>query len=249
MAIKFNLDKVYDTRHIICFTNEVEKLLFPDFWAAVHQKGNLTRATHLFLHYISKDKTKCETFFSKLSELKEKLEQDVVFTFDSDPACDCYEEIILTYPGYKAVLYHRIAHELNLLGLHIVARIISEEAHKQTGIDIHPGATIGAPICIDHGTGIVIGETTVIGHHCKIYQGVTLGALSTSRGQLIADQKRHPTIGDYVTIYAGASVLGGDVTVGDNVVIGSNVFLIESIPSNSKVKLQTPQLILIKKGE
>lgn len=249
MAIKFNLEKVYDSKHIICFVNEVEKLLFPDFWAAIHQKGSLLKAHNLFIRYISKEKEKLETFFSKLDDLRNKLEQDVVFTFESDPACDCYEEIILTYPGYKALLFHRIAHELNLLNLHIVARIISEEAHKQTGIDIHPGATLDAPICIDHGTGIVIGETTIIGHHCKIYQGVTLGALSTSRGQLIADQKRHPTIGNHVTIYAGASILGGDVVIGDNVVIGSNVYLIESIPSNHKVKLQTPQLILIKKGE
>ena len=249
MEIEFNLSKVYDRKHIKAFVKEIEKLVFPVFWAALHKKASLRKAQYLFEQYISSEEDKVQAFFSKLDEIKEKLNDDVRFIFDSDPACDCYEEIIVTYPGYKAILYHRIAHELNLLGLKVVARIISEEAHKKTGIDIHPGATIGSPLCIDHGTGIVIGETTIIGDRCKIYQGVTLGALSTSRGQLIKHEKRHPTIGNNVTIYAGASILGGDVVIGDNVVIGSNVFLTESIPSNHRVKLSAPQLILIKKEE
>lgn len=249
MGVKFNLEKIYDKKHIIHFVEEVEKILFPDFFAAVSKRGCLRKAEYLFDSYISTDKTKRETFVSKIDELREKISLDIKFTFESDPACDCYEEIIVTYPGYTALLYHRIAHELYLLDLKVVARIISEEAHVKTGIDIHPGARLDAPICIDHGTGIVIGETTVVGHHTKIYQGVTLGALSTSRGQLIKNVKRHPTIGNYVTIYAGASILGGEVTIGDNVVIGSNVFLIESIPANHKVLNENPRLIVIKKGE
>ena len=165
---------------------------------------------------------------------------------DSDPAVDSREEVILAYPGFKAIRYYRIAHELYLLNEKLFARIISEEAHFLTGIDIHPACKIDSPFFIDHGTGIVIGETTEIGHHVRLYQGVTLGALSLKDPTKVRGVKRHPTIGNNVIIYANASILGGDVIIGDNVVIGGNVFLTESIPANHKVLIQNPKLNVIK---
>ncbi|MPM90276.1 Serine acetyltransferase [bioreactor metagenome] len=165
-------------------------------------------------------------------------------TFESDPACESKKEIILTYPGFYAIFVHRIAHELYKLGVPLVPRIMAEIAHSKTGIDIHPGATIGEYFFIDHGTGIVIGETAVVGHHVKIYQGVTLGAISLSAGRKMRGEKRHPTIGDYVTIYSGASILGGDTIIGNNVTIGSSVFLTRSVEPNMRVVNKEPELIL-----
>ena len=249
MVTKINKSNIYDKDKIIQFISHIEKIIFPEFYNNVCVKRELCVAKRLFKNYISTNKERLEKFFDSLEEIKYQLYQDIKFTFDGDPACDAYEEIVLAYPGFYALKCYRIAHKLHSLDLNIVSRIISEYAHRLTGIDIHPGATIDFPICIDHGTGVVIGETTSIGKNCKIYQGVTLGALSTSRGQLIADVKRHPTIGNNVTIYAGASILGGDVVIGDNTVIGSNVFLTESIPANHKVKVSKPELIVIKKEE
>ena len=174
------------------------------------------------------------------------LKEDLDFFLDSDPAVDSKEEVILAYPGYKAITYYRIAHELYKLGIKLPARIITEEAHKLTGIDIHPGAQIAHPFFIDHGTGIVIGETAILGHHVKMYQGVTLGALSLAKGKRMHDIKRHPTIGNYVTIYSNASILG-DVTIGNNVTIGGNVFLTENIADNTRVLISKPELSITKK--
>ncbi len=188
-----------------------------------------------------------ESFKNSLAKIKDELVDDLDFFLVCDPAINSKEEVIECYPGYKAITYYRIAHELFILNYRLEARIISEQAHFLTGIDIHPGARIASPFFIDHGTGIVIGETSIIGHHVRMYQGVTLGALSLAKGSLIKGEKRHPTIGNYVTIYANASILGGDVSIGDNVVIGGNVFLLESIPSNYKVIINKPKLILIKK--
>ena len=188
-----------------------------------------------------------ESFKNSLSRIKNELVDDLDFFLVCDPAINSKEEVVECYPGYKAITYYRIAHELFKLNYRLEARIISEQAHFLTGIDIHPGASIASPFFIDHGTGIVIGETSIIGHHVRMYQGVTLGALSLAKGALIKGEKRHPTIGNYVTIYANASILGGDVSIGDNVVIGGNVFLLESIPSNYKVIINKPKLILIKK--
>jgi serine O-acetyltransferase len=246
---ELNQKKIYIQTKIIDFINHVEKILFPQIYEKVNVKKEEKLARRVFIKFISNDEGVLNKFFSQIEDIRKELYEDIKFTFDGDPACDAYEEIVLAYPGFLAIKYYRIAHRLRLLGLNIVSRIISEQAHKLTGIDIHPGAEILSPICIDHGTGVVIGETTIIGKNCKIYQGVTLGALSTSRGQLIADVKRHPTIGNNVTIYAGASILGGDVVIGDNVVIGSNVFLTESIPCDHKVKMSKPELVVIKKGE
>lgn len=244
---RLNPKNLYNHSKIIKLLSHLERILFPELYEKVCVKKELCAAKVLFNKYVTDDEAILNKFFSQMEDIKLELYQDIKFMYDGDPACDAYEEIVLAYPGFLSIKYYRIAHRLNLLGLNIVARIISELAHSQTGIDIHPGAAIECPICIDHGTGVVIGETTVIGKNCKIYQGVTLGALSTSRGQLLADQKRHPTIGNNVTIYAGASILGGDVHIGDNVVVGSNVFLTESIPANHKVKLPKPELIVIKK--
>lgn len=187
-----------------------------------------------------------DNFVNSLQNVAKCLEKDLNFFMISDPAVDNKEEVILSYPGYKAISYYRIAHIFYKLGLKVQARIISEQAHFLTGIDIHPGATIGCPFFIDHGTGIVIGETAIVGDRVKIYQGVTLGALSLSKGYELKGTKRHPTILDDVTIYSGASILG-DITVGNRVTIGSNVFLLDSIPDDHKVTISKPELIVIKR--
>lgn len=199
-----------------------------------------------FLESIADSKELYKTFYKNLFNLQDTFDKDLEFFFASDPACNCIEEIIACYPGFIAIFYHRIAHILYNMNLKVCARVISEEAHKFTGIDIHPGAQIGEYFFIDHGTGIVIGETSVIGHHVKIYQGVTLGGLSLSLGQKLKNVKRHPTVGNYVTIYAGASILGGDVIIGDNVIIGANVFLTKSVENNTKVILPETKLVFKK---
>lgn len=182
-------------------------------------------------------------FLEKLPKIREYIETDVQAAFDGDPAAYNKDEIIFTYPGLFATLTARIAHELYLLNIPLIPRIMTEYAHSQTGIDIHPGTTIGKYFFIDHGTGIVIGETTIIGDHVKIYQGVTLGALSTRGGQQLKNKKRHPTIMDNVTIYSGASILGGDTVVGKNVVVGGNAFITTSIPEGAKVSIKNQELM------
>ena len=161
------------------------------------------------------------------------MEEDVIALFEGDPAAKSRTEVIRTYPGFFATAAYRIAHTLVKLEIELIPRIISEYAHSKTGIDIHPGATIGHFFCIDHGTGVVIGETTKIGDHVKIYQGVTLGALSVDKKD--AKVKRHPTIGDYVVAYAGATILGGSTIVGHNSIIGGNVWLTQSVDPFSKI--------------
>ena len=181
---------------------------------------------------------------SALPEIRRKLLLDVKAAWRRDPAATGYDEVILSYPGLFAVAVYRVAHELYKLGLKSMARILSEYAHSKTGIDIHPGAKIGESFFIDHGTGVVIGETTEIGNNVTIYQGVTLGALRIDKdadGGVVRGTKRHPTIEDNVTIYAGATVLGGDTVVGRGSEIGGNVWLIESVPPGSKV-LNVPQI-------
>ncbi len=169
-----------------------------------------------------------------IPELRAALSLDVAALLEGDPAARAKEEIILAYPGLRAVVVHRVAHRLWTAGARLVARMMSEDVHGRTGIDIHPGATIGKSFYIDHGTGVVIGETTLIGDHVKIYQGVSLGALSVSRR--LQDQRRHPTIEDHVTIYAGATILGGGTVVGHHSVVGGNVWLVQSVPPYSVVE-------------
>ena len=170
----------------------------------------------------------------QISETSEKITFDAAYNKD---------EIICTYPGLYAIFTNRIAHELFLLGVPLIPRIMTEHAHSLTGIDIHPGTTIGKHFFIDHGTGIVIGETTEIGDNVKIYQGVTLGALSTRGGQNLRGKKRHPTICDNVTIYSGASILGGETVVGKDVVVGGNAFITTSIPEGAKVSVKSQELM------
>lgn len=182
-------------------------------------------------------------FLSKIPKVREYIATDVEATFDGDPAAGSRDEVIFSYPGIFAMSVHRFAHELYLLSTPLIPRIMSEYAHSLTGIDIHPGAEIGRYFCIDHGTGVVIGETTVIGDHGKIYQGVTLGALSTRGGQLLRGVKRHPTLEDNVTVYSGASILGGETVIGHSVVIGSNAFITRSVPAGTKVSIKNPDLL------
>ncbi|MEZ4802117.1 MAG: serine O-acetyltransferase EpsC [Gelidibacter sp.] len=177
--------------------------------------------------------TLTEDFFTSLEVVFDKLVLDAKAVLDFDPAAKSVEEIINAYPGFYATAIYRISHEMNRLKIPFIPRILSEYAHKKTGIDIHPGASIGNSFFIDHGTGIVIGETAIIGNNVKIYQGVTLGSLQVSKKD--ANTKRHPTVKDNVIIYAGATVLGGTTTIGKNSVIGGNVWLTKSVPSYSVV--------------
>ncbi len=182
------------------------------------------------------EKDIANNFFEALPKIHQRLEHDIFAMYDGDPAAKSTSEVVRTYPGFYAIAAYRLAHELHRLGVEGIPRIITEHAHSKTGIDIHPTAKIGEHFCIDHGTGIVIGETTVIGNHVKIYQGVTLGALSVDKSD--AEKKRHPTIEDNVVIYAGATILGGETIIGHDSVIGGNVWLTRSVPSNSKIYYQ-----------
>lgn len=179
------------------------------------------------------------SFMRKIPYIRSVLETDIEAAFEGDPAAESKDEIIFSYPGLYAISIYRIAHELTVLNVPMIPRIMTEYAHSVTGIDIHPGAVIGKYFFIDHGTGIVIGETTRIGEHVKIYQGVTLGGLSTSGGQKLKGKKRHPTIGNYVTIYSGASILGGETIIGDDVVIGGNTFIVNSVKKGTRVSAKT----------
>jgi serine O-acetyltransferase len=186
--------------------------------------------------------------FHALPRLREMLNEDAVTAYELDPAARSVEEVVFSYPTLEAITAYRVAHVLHQQGVPMIPRIISEYAHSRTGIDIHPGARIGRKLFIDHGTGVVVGETAIIGNDVKLYQGVTLGALSTRRGTLSSEttvnecdgsgkrpSKRHPTIEDRVTIYAGATILGGDTVVGEGSVIGGNVWLVKSVPPDSKI--------------
>lgn len=234
---------------VISFFDDLMGLLFPEF--AFNRFTNETVIKKQLEHCKSELRTildhnkECvksgvsgleNTFFEKLPEIRNLLLQDIDAIFDGDPAAKSKAEVIRTYPGFYAMAAHRIAHELLNLGVNLIPRIISEHAHRQTGIDIHPGADIGDHFCIDHGTGVVIGETTKIGSHVKIYQGVTLGGLSVNKED--ARKKRHPTIEDEVVIYAGATILGGDTVIGKGSIIGGNVWLTKSVPANSKIYYQ-----------
>lgn len=194
----------------------------------------LERNTHL---HGGDGKALAYEFFKGLEKVFDMVHEDVDAMYEGDPAAKSRTEILRSYPGFYAIAAFRIANLLHKLGIKLIPRMITEIAHSRTGIDIHPGAQIGHSFCIDHGTGVVIGETTVIGNHVKIYQGVTLGALSVDKAD--ADLKRHPTIEDNVIVYSGATILGGYTTIGKNSVIGGNVWLTKSVPAGSKVYYQT----------
>jgi serine O-acetyltransferase len=180
-----------------------------------------------------------------IPKIRERLSKDVEAAYEGDPAAKSFNEVILSYPGLEAIAIYRIAHELHIQHVPLIPRIMTEFAHTKTGIDIHPGAEIGEYFFIDHGTGVVIGETCTIGNNVRLYQGVTLGALSFKKdkdGKLIKGIKRHPTIEDNVIIYAGATILGGDTLIGKDSVIGGNVWLVESVPPSTTVTLKSPEL-------
>ena len=182
-------------------------------------------------------------FLEKLPEIRAYVETDLQAAYDGDPAAASKAEVIIAYPGLHAITVNRLAHALYQLDVPLIPRIMTEIAHSRTGIDIHPGAQIGRYFFIDHGTGIVVGETTVIGDYVKLYQGVTLGALSTRGGQNLRGKRRHPTIEDNVTIYAGASILGGDTIIGHGSVIGSNVFITHPIAPGTRVSVKNQELM------
>jgi serine O-acetyltransferase len=197
-----------------------------------------------------------DQFFASIPAIYEKLEQDIVAMYEGDPAAKSRNEVVRTYPGFYAVAAYRFAHALHVLGIQGIPRVITEHAHSKTGIDIHPAAKIGEHFCIDHGTGVVIGETSIIGNHVKIYQGVTLGALSVNKED--AEKKRHPTLEDNVVVYAGATILGGDTVIGRGSVVGGNVWLTSSIPPDSKIYYQAKMyngntneidLVIFKEGQ
>jgi serine O-acetyltransferase len=182
-----------------------------------------------------------DDFFNELPEIRSLLNTDVLAAFSGDPAAQSTEEVILSYPGLEAIMVHRIAHFFWKREVPLIPRIMSELIHNKTGIDIHPGAQIGESFFIDHGTGVVIGETCVIGRNVKLYQGVTLGALSVRKGE--AGKKRHPTIEENVTIYSGATILGGDTVIGHDSIIGGNVWITEPVPPGSRVYLNTSHVV------
>ena len=211
---------------------------------------NLTKQISLILREAGEEtetaKARAEeigiAFFGRIPAVRAVVQTDLQAFYDGDPAATDMSEIIFAYPGLFAITVYRLAHELHLLQVPLLPRIMTEHAHSVTGIDIHPGASIGEYFFIDHGTGIVIGETAVIGKNVKLYQGVTLGALSTRGGQSLRGVRRHPTIEDNVTIYAGASVLGGDTVIGQGSVIGSNAFITKSVAPCTTVSIKNQEL-------
>ncbi len=237
------MNKCFETfpkrNNVKYFLKEVKNYLFPNYFEDAGEDVKAYKAEKLKLIKSIYEQYICPTtadeFISKLDEIKKKLDLDLDFFFDSDPACDCKDEIVMAYPGFMAIAYYRVAHEIYLLEVSYVPRIICEIAHSKTGIDIHPACKIGCPFFIDHGTGVVIGETSEIGNYVKMYHGVTLGALSLSGGHTLHGVKRHPTIKDHVTIYSGASILGGETIIEERAVIGSNVFIVNSVVKDTKV--------------
>lgn len=237
------------TKAILTFFHELMGVLFPPY--AQENVGSFEdfeeriRAMKLdmgkilytnLLHEGHQPEEVAQKFFQDIPEIYEKLLKDIDATFAGDPAAQSKDEVIRTYPGFYAIAAYRIAHKLSHLGVKSIPRLLTEHAHSVTSIDIHPHATIGEYFCIDHGTGVVIGETSLIGNYVKIYQGVTLGALSVSKED--ASVKRHPTLEDYVVVYSGATILGGNTVIGHHSIVGGNVWLTRSIPPHSKVYYQ-----------
>ena len=223
--------RIYNARHNLSML--IEDVMY-----------NLNKQLNLVLRSEEEAQRVSLAFFEAIPGIRAKIAMDVEAFYEGDPAAYSTDEIIYCYPGLFAITVYRLAHELYTLGVPMLPRIMTEHAHCVTGIDIHPGATIGDHFFIDHGTGIVIGETTVIGSRVKIYQGVTLGALTTRGGQSLRGQRRHPTICDRVTIYAGASILGGNTVIGRDCVIGSNVFITKSVPECTTVSVKSQELTL-----
>ena len=259
-----------DKNEIIKLLDKIRSIIFPSYFKSqdYHLYSertelstkledvlyNLGRQIALVLKYLPEYSNKSEdelsatadelalSFLEKLPKIRALIDTDLEAAYTGDPAAFNKAEIIFSYPGLFAITVNRIAHELYAMGIPIIPRIMTEYAHTETGVDIHPGATLGEYFFIDHGTGIVIGETAVIGDGVKIYQGVTIGALSTRDGQKLHGKKRHPTIENNVTIYAGASILGGETVIGEGSVIGGNAFITSSVPKGTKVRMKNPEL-------
>ena len=253
-----------DRQMVYCILEDLQKISFPGYFGAEKYLSREAYAEGLLVSLHEKLKgqikitlagstTDKETIRNKAKELttafmeqipqvQDLLMKDVEATMAGDPAANSKDEVILAYPGLYAIFVYRYAHVLYQLGVPMLPRIMSEYAHGQTGIDINPGATIGEYFFIDHGTGIVIGETAIIGNGVRIYQGVTIGALSTRKGQALSGIKRHPTIEDNVIIYANATILGGNTVVGKNATVAGNTFVTESIPADAKVSAMLPEL-------
>ncbi|HIQ76929.1 MAG TPA: serine acetyltransferase [Candidatus Faecousia excrementipullorum] len=258
---------------VVQLLEKLRRILFPGYfreknYRMYHVEANLSLLTEDVLYNLSKQLSRIYegqgeepeaamrhaqevglAFLREIPRVRAMLQTDLQAAFDGDPAAGSMAEILFAYPGMFAVFVYRLAHVLYTLEVPMLPRMMTEHAHSLTGIDIHPGATIGEYFFIDHGTGVVIGETTVIGNRVKLYQGVTLGALSTRGGQKLRGKRRHPTIADDVTIYAGASVLGGDTVIGQGSVIGSNVFITKSVPPCTTVTIKSQELHLRPAGD
>ncbi|GAA4799293.1 serine O-acetyltransferase EpsC [Litoribaculum gwangyangense] len=238
----------------VCLKDTVKtftKKLFYSLFDCEHEENNKLYLEKTFLKILSKleienGKDIWVDFKSQLPEIRRKLDLDAVAFESNDPASYNLDEIYMAYPGFHAISIYRLSHSLHKLSVPILPRMMSEYIHGITGIDIHPGATIGESFYIDHGTGIVIGETSIIKNNVKIYQGVTLGGIQVSKD--LAKVKRHPTIEDNVCIYANATILGGDIVIGANTTIGANVWITQSVPENSLVTYQTEIKIRPKKN-
>ncbi|MBQ9545582.1 MAG: serine acetyltransferase [Clostridia bacterium] len=249
--------KAPDRHSVACVADGIRSLMFPQYLSSVLPEDpakktrmifeRLKEQVELAFAFAGEDgdaRKVCEEFFEKLPAIKSALKKDIRAIYEGDPAARSEKEVLLCYPGFTAISIYRIAHEFYLMKVPYLHRLLTEYAHEITGIDIHAGATIGEYFCIDHGTGTVIGETTVIGNRVKLYQGVTLGARSfetDENGNPIKGIKRHPNIGNNVVIYANATILGGDTFIGDNCVIGGSVWLTSSVPANQKVYYSATQ--------
>lgn len=270
LTVRIDAENMINKNILIEVIDEIKKILFPGFFDTNRMRSEyikfLVGERIEFVQYNLKKQTaralgnkemcsECRKsvineeaeelvykFLERIPKIREYLNTDIQAAYDGDPAAYSTDEIIFSYPGVFAITVYRIAHELWTLGIPMIPRIMTEYAHSVTGIDIHPGATIGKYFFIDHGTGIVIGETTEIGDNVKIYQGVTLGALSTRKGQQLKGVKRHPTIGDNVTIYSGTTILGGDTIIGNGATIGGNAFIVSSVSEGMKVSVKNPEL-------
>jgi len=259
--------------YVVDIINKLREILFPGYFTRekidpVNLKYNIGQSVSILFGMLSEQIThnmrhdcfrydlpcrECEAqgqkialdFLKSIPSIRKTLATDVRAIYDGDPAANSYDEVIFSYPGMFAIAVHRSAHKLFEFQVPLLPRIMTEHAHSLTGIDIHPGAEIGESFVIDHGTGVVIGETTVIGKNVRIYQGVTLGALSLPKdaGERLRGKKRHPTIEDDVIIYSGATILGGDTVIGARSVIGGNVWITESVPPDTKVIMEAPRLI------
>lgn len=247
------MKKTINKEKITEVISDIREYFFPNVFEDVNEsvleykERKINSAKEKLIKEVEKNQditnNEINNIFEEIISLDATINDDIEKFMESDPAANSKEEIILSYPGIYAILVYRIAHILYRKKVQLIPRIMSEYAHQITGIDIHPGATIGNRFFIDHGTGIVIGETSIIGDDVKIYQGVTLGAKALENADLLRNVKRHPTIKNRVTIYANATILGGETVIGNDVTVGGNVFLTSSVKDNTIVALKRPELI------